>query len=97
MNLEQPWDQKRMFWWFEKSIFQIFGNFLVTKVKPFFGKVMQSVQDYLNQNLVIGSFLENDARATLTSKKNVPSIWTKHFSVFCEFLSDKIEAVLWEI
>ena len=97
MNLEQPWDQKRMFWGFEKSIFQFFGIVLVTNIKPFFGKVIQTFQDHLNQNLFIENVLENSCRATLNSKTNVLSIWRKHFSVFCEFLSDQIEPVFWKI
>ena len=77
------------FW--QSHNFQFFANFLATKLKPFFGKVRQSVQIYLNQNLVIGSFLENGFEATLRSKMNVLSVWKKHFSVFCEFLNDEVE------
>ena len=55
--LRLPLGQKRMFWAFEKGIFQFFTNFWVTKSKPFSGKVRQSIRNYLNQNLIIGSFL----------------------------------------
>ena len=41
--------------------------------KPFSGKVRRSVQNYLNQNLVIENFLENGFQATLSSKTNVVS------------------------
>ena len=85
-----------MLWAFEKWIFQFFANFWVTKLKPFSGKVRQSVQNYLNQNLVIGSFLENGFEATLSSKTNVVSVWSEHFSVFCKFLSDEVETIFWE-
>ena len=85
-----------MLWAFEKSIFQFFASFWVTKLKPFSGKVRQSVQNYLNQNLVIGSFLENGFEATLSSKTNVLSVWKEHFSVFCKFLSDEVETIFWE-
>ena len=48
-----------MFWAFEEGIFWFFANFWVTKLKPFSGKARQSFQNYLNQDLVLGSFLEN--------------------------------------
>ena len=83
-----PWAQKGMLWAFEKSIFQFFASFWMTKLKPFSGKVRQSVQDCLNQNLVIGSLLEKGFEATLSSKTNVVSVWKEHFSVFCKFLSN---------
>ena len=85
-----------MFWAFEKSVFQFFANFWATKLKLFSGKVRQSVQNYLNQNLVIGSFLENGFEATLSSKTNVLRVWKGHFSVFCKFLSDEVELVYWK-
>ena len=88
--------KNEMFWAFEKVIFQFFPNFWVAKVKPFSGKVWQSIQNYLNQNLVIGSFLENGFEATLSSKTNVVSVWKEHFSVFCKFLSDEVETIFWE-
>ena len=96
MVLKLPWALKRMFWAFEKTIFQILANFWVTKLKPFSRKVTQSFQNYLNQNLVIGSFLENGFEATLSSKTNVLSVWKKHFSVFCKFLSDEVETIFRE-
>ena len=64
MVLEVPSTKNRMFWAFQKSIIQLFANFWVMKLKPFSGKVKQNVQNYLNQNLVIGSFLENGFRGT---------------------------------
>ena len=85
-----------MFWAFERSIFQFFENFWLTKPKPLTGKVRQSVQTYLNQKLVIGSFLENRFEATLSSITNALSVWKEHFSVFCKFLSDEVETVFWE-
>ena len=96
MVLKLPWAEKRMFWAFEESIFQFFANVWVTKLKPFSRKERQSVQDYLNQNLVIGSFLENGFEATLSSKTNVVSVWKEHFSVFCKFLSDEVETIFRE-
>ena len=67
-----------------KRHFTIFWNVWVTKLKPFSGKVRQSVQTYLNQNLVTGSFLEYGFGATLSSKTNVLSVWKKHFSSFLQ-------------
>ena len=78
------------------AFFYCFPSFWLMKLKPFCGKVRQSVQNYLNQNLVIGSFLENDFVVTLSSKTNVLSIWKGHFSVFCKFLSDEVEIIFWE-
>ena len=85
-----------MFWAFKKGIFQYFANFWLTKLKPFFGRVMQNIKNCLIQNLVIGNFLENGFDSTLSSKTNVLSVWKGHFSVFCKFLSDEVETVFWE-
>ena len=85
-----------MLWAFEKSIFQFFASFWVTKLKASSGKVTQSVQDYLIQTFVIESFLENSFVATLSSKTNVLSIWKGYFSDFCKFLSDKFETIFWK-
>ena len=84
MVLELPWPQKRMFWAFEMIIFQFFANFWVMKPKTFSRTVRQSCQNYLNQNLVIVSFLEKVFEATLNSKTNVLSIWKGHFLVFSQ-------------
>ena len=64
--LQLPWTQKRTFLAFKKTIFLIFAKFWVTKLKRFSGKVRQSVQNYLTQNLVIGNFLKNDSEATFS-------------------------------
>ena len=96
MVFKLPWAQKRMFWAFEKSIFQFFANFWVMKLKPFSGKLSQSVQNCLNQNSVVGSLLENGFEANLRSKANVLSVWKNHISVFCKFLSDEGESAFWE-
>ena len=93
MVLEVPSTKNRMFWAFQKSIFHLFSNFWVMKLKPFSGKIKQNVQNYLNQNLVIGSFLENGFEAILSSRTNVLSVWKEHFSVFCKFLSDEVETL----
>ena len=82
MVLELPWAQKRTLWAFEKIIFQFFANFRVKKLKPLSRKVRQSVQNYLNQNLIIGNFLENRLEATLSSKANALSVWKKAFFSF---------------
>ena len=85
-----------MLWAFEKDIFQFSANFWVTKLKPFFGKVRQNVQNYLNQNLLIWSFLENSFRAIFRSKANVLSVWEGHFSVSCKYLSEEVDTIFWE-
>ena len=63
----------------------------------FLGKwVRQNVQHCWNQDLVIGSLLENGFGATLSSKKNALSIWKDYFSVFYEFFTDKVETIFGE-
>ena len=64
MVLEVPSTKNRMFSAFQKSTIHLFANFLVMKLKPFSEKVKENVQNYLNQNLVIGNFLENGFRGT---------------------------------
>ena len=83
MVLKLPWAQKRMLWALEKSIVQFFANFWLMKLKPFFGEDRQSYQGYLNQNLVVGSLLENGFEATLSWQTSFVSIWKEHFSDFC--------------
>ena len=84
-----------MLWVLKKSIFQIFANIWISNLKPFSGKVRQIVQDCLNQNLVIGSFLGNGFEATLSSETNVSRVWKEHISVFCKFLRDDVETLFW--
>ena len=96
MVLKLPWAQKRMFWAFEKGIFQFFYKVCVTKLKQFSWKLRENVRSYLDQKLIKGSFLENGFEGILSSKTNVPSVWKRHFSVFCKFLSNKVETVFWE-
>ena len=79
-----------------KGHFSVFVHFWVTKLRLFSGKLKQSVQSYLNQNLVIGSFLENGFEATLSSKRNVLSVWKGAFSVFSKVLGDQVETIFWK-
>ena len=65
-------------------------------MKPFSEEAKQSVQNYLNQDLVIGSFLENGFEAILRSKTNVPTVWKRLFAVFWKFLSDEVKTIFWE-
>ena len=91
--MKLPWAQKRIFWVFEKGIFHIFASFWATKLKPFSAKVRQSVQSYLNDNLVIGSFLEKCSKAILIWKTNALSVWKENFSFFYKFLSHEVENI----
>ena len=75
--------KNKFLWAFENSIFQFFANFSLIKLKAYFWKDRQSIQGYLNQNLVIGGFLENSFKTTLSSKTSVVSVSKEHFSVFC--------------
>ena len=74
-----------------KWYFSVFCNFWVAKLKLFSPKVRRNVKNYLNQNLVIGSFLQNGFEATLRSKANVLSIWKGKFSVFCNFWLSRLK------
>ena len=85
MFLKLPWARKRMFWAFEKSLFQLFANFWVTKLKLFSGKGRQSVQDCLSENLGIRIFLENGFGETLSSKTNLLSVWKEYLQLFVNF------------
>ena len=84
MVLNLPWTQKQMFWAFGKGIFQYLASFWVMKFKPFSEKERQSFENYLYQNLVIGTFLENGFEGTLSSKTNVLRVWKGHFLVFLQ-------------
>ena len=64
--------------------------------ETFSGKVRQSVQTYLNPNLVTGSFQENGFETALSSKRNVLNVSKERFSVFSKFLSDKVKTTFWE-
>ena len=72
------------------------ANFWVTKLKPFSGKVRQSLQDQLNSKLVIGSFLENGFEATLRKKTKCSEHLERKIYSFLQFLSDEVETIFWE-
>ena len=81
---------------FEKCFFQVFRNCWLAKLKAFPGKVRQSVQNCLNQNLVVRSFLKNGFEDTLSTKMIVLCVWKGHFSFSWNFLSDEVETIFWE-
>ena len=56
---------------FDSVSFRAFKSFWARKLKPFFVKARQSLQNHLNPKLVIGSLLENGFAATLRLKTNV--------------------------
>ena len=75
---------------FWKEYLSVCCKFLSEEVETIFGKVTQSVQKSLNQNLVIASFLENSFENIYRSKANVLSVWIEFFSLFFwNFLSKK--------
>ena len=96
MVLKLLWAQKRMFWAFENSIFQFFGNFWGAKLKLFSEKAKQSLYDHLNSKLIIVNFFKNCFEASLSSKTNFLSLWKRHFSVFSKLFNDKIQTIFWE-
>ena len=73
-----------------------FANFWMTKLKLLSGKPRQSVENYSNPNLVIGSFLEIGFEATLRWKTIFLNVWKWYFSLFWNFLSNEVESVFWE-
>ena len=68
----------------------------MTKLKLFSGKVRRSVLNSLNQALIRGTFSENGFEATLSSKRNVVSVWKGPFSVFSKVLGDEGETIFWK-
>ena len=96
MVLKLPWAQKRMFWAFEKVIFQFFPKFWVTKLKRFFEKLRQNFQNCLIQDFFIWSFLKNDFEGTFSSKRNPVCAWKLHFSDSYKFMRQKSETICWE-
>ena len=96
MSWKLPWPQKQMLWAFGKGILQLFASFCMTKLKSLSGKVKQSVQNCLNQNLLKRSFLENGFGGILSSKTDVACAWKIHFSDFDKFFSDQSEITSWQ-
>ena len=70
----------------KRAFSSFFASFRVTNWESSSVKVRQSIEKYLNHNLLIGSFLENGFEGTLSSKTKVLSVWKDHFSPFWKFL-----------
>ena len=68
----------------KRAFFSFFTSFWVTKLKPSSGKVRQRLQIYLDQNLIIRTFLENSFEAFWSSITNILFVWKGHFSVFLQ-------------
>ena len=83
--LKQPEALKRILLGFYQSIFHFFPRFWVMKLKPYFRKVRQSFQNFLNQNLGIRNFLENGFGATLSSKRMFWAFEKSIFQFFARF------------
>ena len=75
---------------------RLFATFWVTKLKLFSGTVRRSLLNSLNQTLIRRTFSENGFEATLSSKRNVVSVWKGPFSVFSKVLGDKVETIFWK-
>ena len=69
MVLKLPGAQKRMFWSFEKDIFQFFANFWVAKVKPFFGKARQFCKKFFDKVYFVESYLEKAFKSLFDHSK----------------------------
>ena len=61
--LKTPWAQKRMFWAFEKSIFQIFCKFLSDEVKTVFWESQTMLRKLSRKVCFFGVFLENGVQS----------------------------------
>ena len=68
MVSELPWAQNWMSWAIENSSFLVFCKFSSDDFETIFWVNETKRQKVLNKNLVIGSFLENGFKATLSSK-----------------------------
>ena len=79
------------------AFFSFFANFWVTKLKVFSGKVRKSVQNYLNQTLVIRSISENGFEATWRSEKMFWTFGNWIFTFFCEFLSEELKSFIGKV
>ena len=97
MILKLRWAEKQKFWAFEKGIIQFFRNIWETKLKPFSGKVRESVENCLSQDLAKARFLENGFEVTFSSKRNVLSASKRYFSGFWKYLRDEVGTIFWEI
>ena len=78
---------------FEKSISQFFADFWVTNLKPFSGKVKESIQSYFNQNLVVRSYLKNGFEATLSSKGILWAFGKGILQFFASFCVTKLKSL----
>ena len=56
----------------------------------------QSIQNFLNQNLVKGNVLENGCKATLRSKTNILIVWKYYFSLLRKLFNDEVGTIFWE-
>ena len=74
-----------------KQGFSVFCKFLSDEVETILGKDTQSVQNYLNQNMGIRTFLENGFRATLSSNSIVGGVWKKFLQLFVSFWVTKFK------
>ena len=81
---------------FWKDYFQIFGKFWLTKLKLFPAKIRKSISNCLNQSLIKGRFLDSGFEATLSSKRNVVSVWKGQFPDISKVLSDEVATICWE-
>ena len=89
--------QKPMFWPFEKTIFEFFANLWMTMLKAFSGKVRQSVQNFLNQNLVTGSFLQNALKVSWAQKRTFWAFENTIFKCFATCWATKLKQFSWKV
>ena len=68
----------------------------VTKLKRFFGKASQSVQGYLNQNLVVGASWKMVLKLPWSQKGILWAFEKSIFQVFANFSLKQLKAFFWE-
>ena len=96
MAVKLQWAKKTNILRVWKEYFSVFCKSVSDELETIFGESEAKPSNSLNENLIKGSFLENDFEATLTSKINVLSDWKRHFLFFCKFLSDEVETIFSE-
>lgn len=79
--LKQLWDKKERLWIYGKDIFCFFANFWSSS-SLFSNKVRENLCKFWNEKFIINNDLKNELDATLTSKMNVYSVYSRHF-LFC--------------
>ena len=91
MVLKVPRGQQRMFWAFEKGIFQFFCKFLSNKGETVFWESETETWRPIKFKVGHRKLFTKGFEVTLRSKTNVLSVWQRKFSGFCKFWVSKLK------